>query len=248
LKERLDTIVVRKGWASTREEASHLIGSGRIRVNAIVRTDPTIRSEYDRVECEREEKKSRFVGRGGLKLEGALDFFLLSPVGQRIVDLGAATGGFTDCLLRRGAISVHAVDVGRGLIDSSLRTDPRVVVVESANVRFSGSWMPSDPVDGVVADLSFISLRQILPQVANLLRGGGWFLGLVKPQFEAAPEQVEKGGVVRDPEVRRALLRRFISDLSLEGGIPRGLCPSGVKGRKKGNQEYFCLAWWKGRS
>ena len=172
MKERLDTIVVRKGWASTREEAAHLIGSGRIRVNAIVRTDPTIRSEYDRVECEREEKKSRFVGRGGLKLEGALDFFLLSPVGQRIVDLGAATGGFTDCLLRRGAISVHAVDVGRGLIDSSLRTDPRVVVVESANVRFSGSWMPSDPVDGVVADLSFISLRQILPQVANLLRGG----------------------------------------------------------------------------
>ena len=246
MKERLDAIVLRKGWASSREEAVHMIGEGRVRVNALVRTDPTIRAEYDRVECEPVAKGGRFVGRGGLKLEGALDFFSLSPAGQKIVDLGAATGGFTDCLLRRGALSVHAVDVGRGLIDSRLRADPRVAVVESANVRFQGAWMPADPVDGVVADLSFISLRQILPQVATLLRGGGWFLALVKPQFEAPPEQVEKGGVVRDPEVRKGLLRRFVADLSREGGAPRGLCPSGVRGRKKGNQEYFCLAWWKG--
>jgi 23S rRNA (cytidine1920-2'-O)/16S rRNA (cytidine1409-2'-O)-methyltransferase len=248
LKERLDAIVLRKGWASSREEAARLIGEGRVRVNALVRTDPTIRAEYDRVEYEPVEKEARFAGRGALKLEGALDFFSLSPAGQRIVDLGAATGGFTDCLLRRGALSVRAVDVGHGLIDARLRADPRVVVVESANVRFPGAWMPADPVDGVVADLSFISLSQVLAQVATLLRGGGWFLGLVKPQFEASPDQVEKGGVVRDPGVRKGLLRRFVADLAREGATPGGLCPSGIRGRKKGNQEYFCLAWWKGLS
>lgn len=195
----------------------------------------------------RGKRPSGMPAGGGLKLEGALDFFSIILDGKRVVDLGAATGGFTDCLLRRGALSVTAVDVGRGLIDFRLRTDPRVVVVEEANVRFPGPWMPRDPVDGVVADLSFISLRQILPQVDFLLRGGGWFLGLVKPQFEASPEYVEKGGIVRDPRVRRLVLRRFLEDLVRHEGIPRGIAPSIVKGRKRGNQEYFCFAWWKGK-
>ncbi len=248
VKERLDTIVLRKGWASSREEAAFLIGDGRVRVNALVRTDPEARAEFDRVECDSRETGSRYAGRGGLKLEGALDFFSIIPDGKRLVDMGASTGGFTDCLLRRGARSVTAVDVGRGLIDLRLRNDPRVVLVEGANVRFPGPWMPAGPVDGVVADLSFISLRQVLPQVSYLLRGGGWFLALVKPQFEAPPECVEKGGIVRDPRAIRLVLRGFVKDLVREKGSPRGIVPSGIRGRKRGNQEYFCFARWKGRN
>ncbi len=246
MKERLDVIVLRKGWAESREDAIRLIESGKICVNALTRTDPAVRAEYDRVSSAVGMGKVRFVGRGGLKLEGALKFFSLNVTSERLLDLGASTGGFTDCLLKHGAASVVSVDVGKGLMDGRLRADPRVTLIESANVRYPGDWIPKDGVDGVVADLSFISLRHVLPQVPLILRNGGWFLGLVKPQFEAPPRLVGKGGVVRDSGVIGQVLRRFLADLVLHGGHPFGIAPSDVRGRK-GNLEYFCLARWKGR-
>ena len=246
MKERLDSLVMRKGWAESKEEAARLILEGKIRVNFLVRTDPAMRAEFDKVSRDTSIQKSRFASRGGLKLEGALDFFSLEVTGAKLVDLGASTGGFTDCLLQRGARSIIAVDVGRGLLEDRLRKDPRVCLIESANVRYPGDWMPVDPVDGVVVDLSFIALRHVLPQVAALVREGGWLLALVKPQFEAPSEWVARGGVVRDPAYRQQVLRRFLQDLLQNGGYPLGIVPSDLRGRK-GNQEYFCFARWKGR-
>jgi 23S rRNA (cytidine1920-2'-O)/16S rRNA (cytidine1409-2'-O)-methyltransferase len=245
MKERLDGIVVRKGWAGSKEEAISLIRIGAIRVNSLVRTDPSVRAEYDRVDRIDLETAVPFVSRGGYKLAGAIDFFGLSVRGLRVADLGASTGGFTDCLLRKGAAEVWAIDVGKGLLDARLRGDPRVTVVESANVRYQGTWIPAEPADGVVIDLSFISICQVLPSVRDLLRKGGWCLSLVKPQFEAQPDQVEKGGIVRSHAVRRRVLQRVLNDFAqYECGI-RGVIPAPLRGRK-GNQEYFFLTIWKG--
>jgi 23S rRNA (cytidine1920-2'-O)/16S rRNA (cytidine1409-2'-O)-methyltransferase len=245
MKERLDTIVVRKGWSRSREESAELIRKGVIRVNALVRTDPSMRAEFDQVTGPDQEKTGRYVSRGGWKLKGALEFFNLSVRGRRIVDLGASTGGFTDCLLQEGVAAVWAVDVGKGLLDMTLRNDSRVTVVESANVRYAGEWMPDEEVDGVVVDLSFISLRQIFSSVEHLLRKGGWCLSLVKPQFEASPEQIDRGGIVRSAVARKEILRSLIRDFSGFGTEVKGVVPSSLRGRK-GNQEYFVLTHWKG--
>lgn len=247
MKERLDSIVVRKGWADSRERASDLIKVGSVMVNALIRVDPSVRTEFDRVTRVESNETGQYVSRGGKKLKWAIDFFGLSVNGLRIVDLGASTGGFTDCLLREGAAAVCAVDVGKGLLDWRLRQDPRVTVVECANARYVGGWMPQDRVHGVVADLSFISLRQILPSVTCLLRDGGWFLPLVKPQFETAPRHIERGGILRDDSVRRTVLRDFLCALAGYDFEVRGLAPSALRGRK-GNQEYFFLTVWKGLS
>lgn len=245
MKERLDAIVLRKGWAQGRDEAQTLVRNGSVRVNALVRTDPGIRSEYDRVTLDEDPSAKKYVSRGGHKLKFCLDFFGLSVAGLSVVDMGASTGGFTDCLLQEGAASVWAVDVGKGLLDWGLRADRRVTAVESANVRYRGDWMPADPVQGVVADLSFISLASVLPSVMYLLRAGGWFLPLVKPQFEASPGMIGRGGVVRDLRVRQDVLRRLILQMDGVGLEIRGLTPSAILGRK-GNQEYFFYSIGKG--
>ncbi len=244
-KEPLDALVFRKGWARSREEARELIARGGVRVNGLPRTDPSVRTEFDRITRDEPSGAPRFVGRGGDKLFGAIAFFSPQVVGARMADLGASTGGFTDCLLQSGAASVLAVDVGKGLLDSGLRSDPRVTLLESVNVRHPGSWIPASGVDGVVADLSFISLRQVLPQVRLLLQSGGWFLGLVKPQFEAHPEEVGRGGIVTNETVKRRVVGEVSSEIVRLGGEIRGVMPSPVRG-KKGNQEYFCYARWKG--
>jgi len=244
-KEPLDALVFRKGWALSREEARELIAQGVIRVNGLPRTDPSVRTEFDRITRDDTFGAPRFVGRGGGKLAGAIAFFSPPVSGASMADLGASTGGFTDCLLQAGASSVLAVDVGKGLLDSGLRADPRVRLLESVNVRHPGSWIPTSGVDGVVADLSFISLRQVLPQVRLLLRLGGWFLALVKPQFEALPEEVGRGGIVTSESVKRRVVREVAAEVVRLGGEIRGVMPSLVRG-KKGNQEYFCYARWKG--
>ena len=245
-KEALELLVLRKGWATTREMARELVLRGEICVNGIPRTDPSVRTEFDRVSRVVAGEGPCYVGRGGDKLAGAIAFFSPPVQGVRLADLGASTGGFTDCLLQSGAASVLSVDVGKGLLDSRLRSDPRVTLLESVNVRHPGSWIPSEGVDGVVADLSFISLRQILPQISLLLSRGGWLMALVKPQFEAAPEEIARGGIVVRESVRRRILRDIVHWIGENGGCVRGVMPSTVRGRK-GNQEYFCYARWKGR-
>ncbi len=243
-KELLEHLVLRKGWAATREDARGMIARGEICVNGIPREDPSVRTEFDRISRRVPENGPRFVGRGGEKLWGALSFFSPPVRDACLADLGASTGGFTDCLLQSGAASVLSVDVGKGLLDARLRSDSRVRLLESVNVRHPGSWIPEEGVDGVVADLSFISLRQVLPQIRLLISRGGWMITLVKPQFEASPDEIDKGGIVTLEAVRRRILRDMVGWVGSLGGKVQGIAPSTLRGRK-GNQEYFCYARWK---
>jgi 23S rRNA (cytidine1920-2'-O)/16S rRNA (cytidine1409-2'-O)-methyltransferase len=237
--KRLDSLVLKKGWADSRESALILIESGRVSVKGVVKKKPSDQARFDDLSLLPEKSlPAPFVGRGGEKLQGALNFFGISPEGCSYVDLGASTGGFTDCLIRKGASRVLAVDVGRGQLASSLLSDNRVSSIDGVNVRHLGSWVPSWPVDGVVADLSFISLRKILPTVEYLLRSGGIFLPLFKPQFEAASRFVGPGGVVRDPILQRSLIASFFLFAEESGWQVKGCFPSLIQGRK-GNQEYL---------
>lgn len=237
--KRLDSLVVQKGWATSRESASSLIEGGRVSVRGVVKKKPSDQARFDDLSLiPLETSFPPFVGRGGDKLLGALNFFGISIEGCSYVDLGASTGGFTDCLLRKGASRVFAVDVGRGQLAPSLLSDTRVCCLDRVNVRHLGSWVPSSPVDGVVADLSFISLRKILPTVEHLLRGGGVFLPLFKPQFEAPSRLVGRGGVVRDSSLQRRLMSEFFHFASESGWKIKGSFPSLIQG-KKGNQEYL---------
>lgn len=238
--KRLDQLVVLKGWASSREKASSLILSGRVLVNGLVRLKPSTQALYDAVTLLPDEAETVYVSRGGHKLEGALSFFGLDVTGMSLVDLGASTGGFTQCLLLRGADRVWAVDVGSSQLDVRLREDPRVIVSEGVNVRWPGIWCPPVPVGGVVADLSFISLRKVSQTVFHLLEGGGFFLPLFKPQFEAGPKAVGRGGIVRDRALHRVLLSEYIHFMTELGARVLGVFPSSLTG-KKGNQEYFVL-------
>lgn len=187
----------------------------------------------------------RYVSRGGLKLERALDAFTLSPADRVCLDVGASTGGFTDLLLRRGARRVYAVDVGHGQLAWSLRTDPRVVVMERVNIRHMEP-LP-EPVECVVIDVSFISLRLVLPRVASLLAPDGWVVALVKPQFEAGRAEADRGrGVISDPATHRRVLRDLLDWLAswptseAPALTPLGLIVSPIAGRD-GNHEY--LLW-----
>ncbi len=235
---RLDLLVLQKGWASSREKASLMIEAGQILVRGVVKKKTSVQARFDEIErLPGEGDALPFVGRGGEKLLGALNFYGVSPEGRSFVDLGASTGGFTDCLLRYGASRVLAADVGKGQLAPSLLSDSRVSCRDGVNVRHPGDWMPSWTVDGVVADLSFISLRKVLPTVSILLSSGGIFLPLFKPQFEAGPRLVGRGGVVRDPVLQRHLVADFLLFAAQSGWVAKGVFPSLLQG-KKGNQEY----------
>ncbi len=233
-KARLDALIVERGLAESREKAQALVLAGEVDVDGrraakagqLVATDAdlTVRS------------RPPYVSRGGLKLERALDAFSLEVRGLVVVDVGASTGGFTDCLLQRGAARVYAIDVGRNQLDWHLRSDPRVVVMERTNVRYLSS-LPETP-DAAVADVSFISLRLALPPVARLLSPNGWIVALIKPQFEAGRERVGKGGVVRDAAVHRVVLESLLAWGVEEGLAVRGAVPSPIHG-PAGNVEFL---------
>ena len=242
-RERLDALVVQRGLAPSRERARALIMAGEIRVNGENAHKAGMMAPVTaRVELAGAAAELRYVSRGGLKLERALDVFALDPAGLVCLDVGASTGGFTDVLLRRGARLVYAVDVGRGQIAWSLRTDPRVVVMDRTNIR-QVDGLPETP-DCAVIDVSFISLRLALPSVSTLLRDGGWIVALVKPQFEAGRAEADRGqGVIADPEVHRRVLTGLLDWLESETGpelASRGLIASPITGRD-GNHEY--LLW-----
>ena len=182
------------------------------------------------------ERAAPFVSRAGEKLAAALDAFSIDPRGLITLDVGCSTGGFTDCLLQRGAERVYAVDVGYGLIDWKLRQDPRVVLLERTNIRYIDRSRISEPIDLAVIDVSFISLTLVLPNVITLMRDGGRAVALVKPQFEVGKGHVGRGGIVRDEAQRRAVTEKIISSGTSLGLEATGVLNSPIKGRK-GNQE-----------
>lgn len=199
------------------------------------------------IELAASASETRFVSRGGLKLERALDAFHLDPTGAICMDVGASTGGFTDLLLQRGAIRVYAVDVGHGQLAWTLRNDPRVTVMERTNIRHLEA-LP-ELVDCAVIDVSFISLRLVLPRVFTLLKPEGWVVALVKPQFEAGRAEADRGGgIIREPAVHRRVLRELLSWVTAEAAhttaerrfVPCGLIASPITGRD-GNHEYLML-------
>ena len=238
-KIRLDQRVFDLGMAESREKAKALVMAGNVYVNGERQTKPGA-PVADEAEILVKGGKPPYVSRGGLKLEKALDTFRVDPEGLVCVDCGASTGGFTDCLLQRGARHVFAVDVGYGQLAWSLRGDRRVTVMERTNARSLTPEQFPGPMDLAVMDMSFISLRLVLPAVKALLRPDGQVICLVKPQFEAGREKVGKKGVVRDPAVHREVLEQFLKSVSELGFVPWGLTFSPVRG-PEGNIEY--LAW-----
>ncbi|HEY8341885.1 MAG TPA: TlyA family RNA methyltransferase [Calditerricola sp.] len=239
-KERLDVLLVVRGLFPTREKARRAIMAGLVRVNgatvdkAGAKVSPDARIEVKGDPCP-------YVSRGGLKLEWALRVFGLNLTGKTVLDVGASTGGFTDCALQHGARRVYAVDVGYGQLDWMLRQDPRVVVMERTNFRYAEpSWFP-EPPDVATVDVSFISLGLIFPPLAAVLKAGGDVVALVKPQFEAGPERVGKNGVVRDPRVHADVLRAVVQKARAANLAPLNLTFSPIRGGE-GNIEFLLHA------
>jgi 23S rRNA (cytidine1920-2'-O)/16S rRNA (cytidine1409-2'-O)-methyltransferase len=239
-KERLDVLLVEQGLAPTRARAQALILAGQVVVD-----DQRVDKPGTRVSAEAalrlKGEPMPYVSRGGLKLEAALRHFQLDVRGAVCADVGASTGGFTDCLLQAGAAKVFALDVGKGQLHQRLREDARVVSREGVNARFlSGAHLP-EPVGVLVVDVSFISLTQVLPAAVPFLAPGGVLVALVKPQFEAGREQVGKGGVVRDEAVRAEAVTRVRRAAESLGLLPLGALDSPVHG-PAGNREVLLVA------
>ena len=236
-RERLDRLLVARGLVPSREQAQRLIYAGEVRVDgAVGRAPAQLVAPTADLQVRRPPP---FVSRGGEKLAHALDVLAVDVTGWVCLDVGASTGGFTDALLQRGAARVYALDVGRAQLAWKLRQDRRVVVMEGVNARYLEP-LP-EPVDLITVDVAFISLAKVLPAVLRSLQPQGLLLALVKPQFEAGPELVGRGGVVRDPATHRMVLNAVLSTLPQLGHTPVGLTPSPLRG-PAGNVEFFVLA------
>jgi 23S rRNA (cytidine1920-2'-O)/16S rRNA (cytidine1409-2'-O)-methyltransferase len=241
-KLRLDELLVARGLAANRSRAQALIMAGRVR-SAGVRLDKPGRLVAADLPLEIEGGDGEeWASRGALKLLAALDAFAIDPSGRVALDIGASTGGFTDVLLRRGAKRVYAVDVGRGQLLWRLRTDPRVVVLEGVNARHLSPAQVPEPVELVTCDVSFISLKLVLPPAMALTAPGAFLVALIKPQFEAGREAVGKGGVVRDPAVYARVCAEIEAWLAARPGWRElGLVPSPILG-PAGNKEFLIAA------
>ena len=237
MKERIDLLLTRLGLCESREKAKAVIMSGEVYVDA-QRVDKPGTMVEESAAIEIRGSQCPYVSRGGLKLEQALRDFGVDPTGYVCSDSGASTGGFTDCLLQKGAAKVYAIDVGYGQLAWSIRSDPRVVVMERTNIRYVKPEDIGEPLDLSVVDVSFISLRIVLPAIRALLKPTGQIICLIKPQFEAGREKVGKKGVVRDPAVHLEVLEQFAElAASLDARI-LGLTFSPVTG-PEGNIEFL---------
>ena len=236
-KERLDVLLVEQGFVSSRERAKRLIMAGQVLVDeqrvdkagTTVPLDAKLRIVGEDIP---------YVSRGGLKLEKGMTVFGAVLTGKTAADIGASTGGFTDCMLQNGAAKVYAIDVGYGQLDWKLRTDTRVINMERTNIRSVTPEMLEQKIDFASIDVAFISLDKVLPVVRTLLSDEGEVIALIKPQFEAGKERVGKNGVVRDPEVHKDVIQRVLSAAAEAGFVTAGLTFSPVKG-PKGNIEYL---------
>lgn len=240
---RLDLALVQRGLCPSREQAKRLIMAGEVLLAEEVITKPGWLVRQDAVL--RVKEAPRFVSRGGLKMEGALEYFGISVEGFVAMDVGASTGGFTDCLLQRGAVKVYAFDVGTNQMVWKLRSDPRVVCRENFNVRHLQPADVPEQVDFIVADVSFISLTLVMPGALSVLKPGGQAVVLVKPQFELSREEIGKGGIVREPELHAKACTRIQTFVESQPDLEwRGLVESSIQGTD-GNREF--LAWFARR-
>ena len=237
IKKRLDVLLVEQMYADTRSKAQAIIMAGQVYVNG-QKADKPGTSYEETVQIEVRGVTCPYVSRGGLKLEKALRDFGVKPDGFVCSDSGASTGGFTDCLLQQGARKVFAIDVGYGQLDWKIRSDERVVVMERTNIRYVTPEDLGEPLDLSVIDVSFISLKIVLPAIKALLKPTGQVLCLIKPQFEAGKEKVGKKGVVREPEIHKEGLDAFVETVTELGFTILGLTFSPVKG-PEGNIEFL---------
>ena len=237
--ERLDRLLVERGLYPSREKARRAVMAGVVEV-AGQRVDKPGTSVCEDADLHVRANTEPFVSRAGRKLVAALDAFDLDVRGAVCLDVGASTGGFTDCLLGRGARRVYAVDVGYGQLDLALRRDPRVIVMERLNARYLAPDALPEPTDLVTVDVSFISLAKVVPALVPHMKSGARLLTLIKPQFEAGRGLVGKGGVIRDEVTRRAVIDRAATEIAALGLEPLGLFDSPVHG-VRGNREAFAL-------
>jgi 23S rRNA (cytidine1920-2'-O)/16S rRNA (cytidine1409-2'-O)-methyltransferase len=237
-KQRLDVVLVERGLVDTRSKAQSLIMARRVLVNGLFvdKAGANVAADDEVTVAELEHP---WVGRGGMKLAQAVQHFGLDLTGKVCVDVGASTGGFTDVMLKHGAAKVYAIDVGYGQLDVSLRNDPRVVNREKVNARYLQPESFDEPIDFVSIDVSFISLKLILPAVAGFLRGE--LVALIKPQFEVGKHEVGKGGIVRDEAKRAAVVESVVAFAAGEAFDVRGVIESPIKGAE-GNVEYLMYA------
>src|SRR6266481_2231629 len=235
-KIRLDQLLVARVFFTSREQARRAILAGNVSVGT--RTAAKASEPLDEQTVIAVKPTQKYVGRGALKLEPALDYFDIQLQGKTALDIGASTGGFTDCILQRGANKVYAVDVGYGQLDWKLRNDPRVTVLEKVNARFLSREHIPELVDLCVIDVSFISLTLILPNAFDLITSTGVILALIKPQFELQRSEVGKGGIVRDQDLHQKAQDKIVAFVTGLGHVVSGIVPSAIKGAD-GNQEFF---------
>jgi len=233
---RIDNLLITRGFFESREDAQRAIIAGEVRAggHAITKSSELVAPNVEILVAQR----PRYASRGGLKLEGALDFFNVDVRGKVAMDIGASTGGFTDCLLQHGAVKVYAVDVGHGQLAWKIRSDPRVVVREKLNARFLSREQVPELVDLCVIDVSFISLSLILPRAFELITPDGVILALIKPQFELQRKDVGRGGIVRNPALHDKAQQKIVKFAEASGFCVAGLVPSTITGAD-GNQEFF---------
>lgn len=235
-KRRIDILLVEQGLVESQAKAQAMIMAGEVAVGGMAVTKPgTLVKEEAAITI---VAPPPFASRGGVKLAYALDQFQLDVSDKVAADIGASTGGFTDCLLKRGARRVYAIDVGRGQLDYRLRQDPRVVVIEGVNARYPVA-LP-EKVDLATIDVSFISVEKVIPSVAQLVKENGYLVVLIKPQFEAGRREVGKGGIIKDPLIHARVLGRFVAWLTEKKLRLGGLLPSPLSGAS-GNREFFVL-------
>ena len=238
-KTRLDVALVEQGLFASREQAQRAVMAGQVKLGDQVLNKSSILVDASEPLCVAAPPK--YVGRGGLKLEGALDHFGVDPTGMVALDIGASTGGFTDCLLQRGAARVYAIDVGHGQLAWKIRNDPRVIAREHLNARHLTRADIPEPIDICVIDVSFISLTLILPNAFELITPTGVILALIKPQFELQPEDVGRGGIVADPALHEKAKAKIDAFVTAHGHTSAGTTPSPITGMD-GNQEFFICA------
>lgn len=238
MKERLDVILVNQGYASSREKAKAIIMSGKVYVNGQKEDKAGSSFDFSKITLEVRGSSLKYVSRGGLKLEKAMEKWQFQLQNLVCMDIGASTGGFTDCMLQNGAAKVYAVDVGHGQLAWKLRNDERVVCMEQTNFRYVTPDDINEPLDFASVDVSFISLTKILIPARNLLKAGGQMVCLIKPQFEAGREKVGKNGVVREPEIHREVIHKIIDFAFAVGFTVLHLEYSPIKG-PEGNIEYL---------
>jgi len=236
-KERIDKLLMEQGLVQSREKARALIMEGKVLVDGAMMDKPGAKVRRE-AEIKIQEEESNYVSRGGKKLKAAIDSFGIDPTGMVVMDVGASTGGFTDCILQEGAKKVYAIDVGYGQLAWRLQIDPRVINLERRNVRYLKREEVDDEVDLILIDTSFISIEKFLPHLLSFLKDHGTILSLIKPQFEVGKEEVGKGGVVREATLHQKVIDRISAFCAQLGLKVLGVIESPLRG-PKGNKEFF---------